>query len=287
MNAYNKGVPVAMEPPVAVESPYCKITGFTYTANDGSTKTVNVANGSCTAPPLTSTTPRQQAYKNPPAKGNVENGVLANTDGSVCSIPFIPVVVPGSPALSVDWPTQTVTIPSGSFLLQNGSIAPVYPTFEGFLCYDLQLKKWGKMAGQYKQLLDFSPINNAVNGVIPYSNFSIRAGVLKSSGLIYLFDHYPQSSRITYGKIGYYRLGITSPEEVRVQFRTRSTGTLTVDTSLNGRAISVGLSKSVNFVDEMQTEIQGMLPGAWSNITLSGIFDLTYLEYRGFKQGRR
>lgn len=286
MNAYNKAVPVIGSPPLAIDCPYCTISGFKYTANDNSTKTVSVAAGSCTAPSVTPGGVNAAPFVNPPGKTNIDD-ILGTINGSVCSRPFEPVTIPGSPTVNVDWPDQVVTIPAGSFLLRQGSIAPIYPDFFGFLSYDLQLKKWGKMAGMYKNLIDYSPVNSAVNGVIPYTQFSIRAGVLKSDGKIYLFDNAPLSSRITYGKIGYYRLGMTSAEEVRVQFRTVSTGKITVDTSLDGRVLGVGLTTEQAFSNALDATLYGATPGKWQNITISGIFDINYLEYRGFKQGRR
>jgi len=287
MNAYNQEFAVPQTPPLAIDSAYCAIIGFEYTANDGSTKTVAVTENSCAQPSLTPGGVNQAALPTGAKPGNVENNILATGNGSVCSIPFIPVLVPGSPATNVNWPTQVVTIPQGSYLLQDGSIAPIYPTFHGALAYDLQLKKWGKMKGDYKALMDYSPINNALNGIITLDNFKMMAGILKSDGKIYLFDAYPYASKIVYGKIGYYRLGVTSMEEVRVHFRTPSKGSMWIEGSLNGRGLSVGYTKTVTFTDVISAELFGGPSVKWNNITIEGIFDISYLEYRGFAAGRR
>ena len=133
------------------------------------------------------------------------------------------------------WPEQTVTVPGGVFLLQDGSIAPVYPTMYGALVYDLFLKKWGKMNQSYKLLLDYSPVNSADSGGVPYANFGILGGILAGDYKLKLFDNVPVESYITYGKIGYYRMGYTAGQEVRAQFAIESTGFITVDASYDGK----------------------------------------------------
>lgn len=281
---YNQGTDKVIPP--TPETAYCEIVGWSYTANDNTTKTVSAT--ACTAP-------QAAPKKNGPALGigdaapkdlNAPTTPLAG-DGSMCSKPFDPIVIPGLPDGSIVWPDQTVTLPPGQFLLQSGSLAPLYPTLPGALVYDLQLKKWGKMKLSYKQLLDYQPVNNWAGGGVPYNNFGILAGVMKAGGSIYLFDEDPEDSYITYGKIGYYRLGVTEPQEVRVHFRTVSSGTLRLDTSLGGRFLGAGLTKSVDFTNAGQVQLDGGYPGGWMNITISGKYDISYLEFRGVLKGRR
>ena len=260
-------IPIA---PIA-DSGYCTLTGWNYTNTSGGTS--SVAAGGCMATQETIPKP----WDNP----------QIGLDGSFCSIPFTPVTVPGAEALATGWPTESLTIPSGTFLLQDGSIAPVYPTFEGALVYDTKLKKWGKYKGLYKVLLNYQPINNALNGVVSYSVFGILAGILDISGKIKLFDAYPSDSYITYGKIGYYRLGFTTVEEVHVHFASASTGYVRVDTSVSGKFYDPFLSKGQAFTSASQVALTGANPGRWHNITIGGIYDINYLEFRGFKQGKR
>lgn len=283
MYVYNKAVNKDITP--TPETAYCEIVGWEYTANDNTTKTV--AATACTAP-------QAAPKKNGPALGlgepmpsDTENNLPIAGSGSMCGAPFIPVLIPGLPDESVTWPDQTVTLPPSSFLLQKGSLAPVYPILPGALVYDLQLKKWGKMKVAYKQLLDYQPVNNWAGGGVPYNNFGILAGVLKSNGGIYLFDEDPENSTITYGKLGYYRLGVTSPQEVRIHFRTVSSGTLRIDTSLGGRFLGAGLTKSVDFTNVGQVQLDGGFPGSWHNVTITGKYDISYFEYRAITQGRR
>lgn len=206
--------------------------------------------------------------------------------GSLCSGAFEPPLpIPGNPPIV--WPSTSVTIPDGSFLLQTGSIAPIYPNFAGALVYDLHLKKWGKMRLPYKQLLDYSPINTTDSGVVLYSAFGILGGILDAGGKISLFDAFPKDSYISYGKVGYYRLGKTSPEEVTVHFRTPCTGTLKVETSLRDNKLATGWSKTQPYTDATSVTLYGAYPGSWCNIEVRGQYDINYLEYRGVIQGRR
>jgi len=285
MYAYNVGEYADISP--TPETAFCEIVGWEYTANDNTTKTVAAA--SCTAPKKLpkdgDLTPLNNKLQDNPEdqSGNPFN----QAGGTVCSKPFEPVTLPGIPPSFIDWEDQVVTIPAGNFLLQKGSIAPVYPDMYGALVYDMYLKKWGKYRGQYKTLLDYQPLNDQSGGGIPYNRFGILGGVLKSNGFVYVFDPFPSFSSITYGKIGYYRMGKTSVEECHVHFRTLSKGSMVVDTSLDGRGVSAGLSKTVEYDSVLSADIFGGFPGSWQNITINGIFDIQYLEYRGFIQGKR
>lgn len=274
MHAYNKGVDVALSP-VAVESPYCEIIGWEYTKVDGTKGTLPA--GACSAPTI-------YPANNPSTKPGGTIPSVAKSDGSYCGGAFEGATIGGQ---NITWPSQTVAFPTGSFLLQLGSAAPVYPTMAGALVYDLQLKKWGKMKLNYKQLLDYSPINSTLNGVVPSNVFGVNAGALGTNGKITLFDARPSDSYISYGKVGYYRLGNTSPEEVIVHFRSGSTGQLKVETSLTGRNLGAGLVTTQDFTNATEVRLTGAYPGRWANIEISGIYDINYLEYRGFIQGRR
>lgn len=273
MDAYNKGIDVEIAP--IPESPYCELTHWRYTNLAGAT--VLAAAAGCAAP---TSYPKNTAGTKPGA----DEPPISKLDGSMCGLPYIAKTIDGYVA---NWPSTSVTIPAGSFLLQKGSQAPVYPTFEGALVYDLQLKKWGKMKLRYKQLLDYSPVNSSLNGVIPFNVFGIMAGAMGAEGKISLFDHYPTESYISYGKVGYARNGNTSPEEVTAHFRVPSSGYIKVETSLEGKSLSAGFVKQDSFVNATEVTLYGAYPGRWANIEINGIFDLQYLEYRGFTQGRR
>jgi hypothetical protein len=209
--------------------------------------------------------------------------VRMGNEGTLASQPFTPMTYP----LTISWPDTEIVLPPSTFLLQDGSIGPIYPTYEGAIVYDLQLKKWGKMKLQYKQLLDYSPINNASDDTIPYETFGMQAGALRGDGYIYLFDKYPTDSYIKYGKIGYYRLGMTSTEEATVHFRTPSTGVMEVETSLDGRNPEASLVKAEVFENAFNHTLTYGFSGKWHNITIKGIYDIQYLEYKGVLAGRR
>jgi hypothetical protein len=40
----------------------------------------------------------------------------------------------------------------------------------------MALKKWGKFKGQFKQLIEYSPINKIDEGTITYDNFGMDVG---------------------------------------------------------------------------------------------------------------
>ena len=260
-----------------------KLTGWRYTKNDNTTAVIPAVD--CAEPPVY---PKgQTTFAVPIIQGDLD----VNPDGSFCSLPFEPVLIPGLDAVELNWPDQTVTLPAGTFLLQDGSIAPKYPTFFGFISYDLQLKKWGKYVGEYKVLVNYSPANSSPNGGISFNSFGILAGILDSFGKVRLFDNYPAYSYITYGKIGYYRAGMTTVEEVHANFSSPSTGFIKIDTSIEGRFVDPSLAKSMQFTDAGKVRLTGGNPGSWTNVTIGnsegGTWNLNYLEFRGFQQGRR
>ncbi len=277
MNAYNEGVDVELAP--TPDTGYCTLNGYDYTRDNDTIGHISVP--SCSAEP--EYPPDSEIRIAPLVYGDID---IAG-DGSFCSIPFTPVTIPGTPDVVISWPSTSVTLPASSFLLQTGSIAPVYPTMHGAFVYDLKLKKWGLYKGLYKCLVNYSPINNALNGVIPYNVFSVLGGIFDIAGFIRLFDAYPEDSYMTYGKLGFYRQGKTSVEEVKFQFASISTGQITVDSSIEGRFTDPMLAVSQSFENVMEANLTGGYDGNWHNITIRGTYDISYIEYRAQPKGSR
>lgn len=276
MIATNEGKDIPFGP--IPDTGYCTLVNWEYTKNDNNKTTASVAACDATAsyPPGSSVNQAPQIAQ--PSVGQ---------DGSFCSIPFEPVLVPGYPDGITEWPSVTIPIPGVNFLLQDGSIAPVNPTMYGFLAYDLHLKKWGRGDLIYKNLINYSPINNARNGVIDYSVFGVKGGVLLGNGKIRLFDQYPEDSYISYGKIGYYRLGKTQVHEFIVHFSELSTGSLEVTASLHGKSPNPTLFRSSNFSGQLDARLTGGFPGSWHLLTVRGNYNINYMEYRALPAGRR
>lgn len=186
-----------------------------------------------------------------------------------------------------DWPSLTIDLAPGTFLLEDGSAAPIYPTFYGAYVYDMQLKKWGRYDGEYKRLLDYAAINTYIPNTSSYKRVGIYGGSLDADGKIRLFDENPATSWVKFGKIGYYRQGMTSVEEVRAHFRVGATGTLSVESSVEGKLIDPTLNVFTEFENSMKWVHYGSYSAKWHNILISGKFDLSYLEFRGIISGRR
>ena len=278
-SAYNEGADYPIPP--TPESPYCTLTHWKYTDKNGVVqyKPATACDTTSDRYPGSNTPTRvvpQNAQQFPP---------INDADGSFCSNDF--EVPDGTENWDIAWPDETVTYPGGNFLLQLGSIAPRYPTFEGFFVYDLHLKKWGKMKGQYKQLLNYSPMNSASAATLNFTTFGIVAGLIKADGFVYLFDNDPVDSYLTWGKIGYYRAGMTDPEEVRMDFKTLSTGALRVDTSLDGTSLGTELTTTESFTSTRQVVCYPEYSGKWHNITVTGKYDVSHLQFKGLQKGRR
>jgi hypothetical protein len=264
---------------LGVESAYCTLTHWKYTDVNGVTKIVPAS--SCTVPsdyyPGSTSPSGVVNYTDP------RNNMLS-PDGSFCGEPF---KLPDILNLGVNWEDQTVVYPATGFLLQDGGIAPKYPTIYGFFCYDLHLKKWGKAKFDYKRLLDYSPINSESSSPVTFANFGILAGALKEDGLIYVFDDSPTDSQITWGKIGYYRQGITDIQEVRFDFASNCSGNVTVDVSLDGQSVVNSLTFTAAHANSKQVVVYPPYSGKWFNITVSGKYEIVYAEVKMLKKGRR
>lgn len=193
----------------------------------------------------------------------------------------------GTPLNPYPWVLDPLDLPEYSINLQRGSPGPVYPTYSGALVYDTEYKKWGKIKCKYKQMLDLSPINTNQGRIVTTKRFGIDAGVLQLDGRIHRFDKNPAESYIKYGKIGYYRLGFTTLEEVRIQFRTPCTGSLLIEGSLDGRNPEGSLKHETPYDSVTSYTVYPSMSARWHTITFKGNFDITHLEYRGVISGRR
>lgn len=179
------------------------------------------------------------------------------------------------------------TLPGASFLLQQGSITDVYPTFVGAFVYDLHLKKWGKYKGEHKLLLESTPINTAINGSVTYTDLGANAGILDTTGAIKIFDSAPLDSWIRYGKIGYYRLGFSDLVEVKASMRIPSTFIITSESSMDGKLLDLNKNTESFFTDEVVAECFIDVSARWHTVKISGNYDLTGLEVRATLSGRR
>lgn len=186
-----------------------------------------------------------------------------------------------------NWSSYTYTLGAGEFFLQQGSAAPLYPTFKGAYVYDTHLQKWGKFVADYAKLIDYQAINTYQPGEQSYGRFGIYGGIVDGTGKIKLFDDAPVDAEIVYGKMGYYRQGMTTTEEWKVQHRTPLTGKITTYTSLDGKVMSPALTMEHDFISSGLWHATGGYSGRWHSIKLSGQFDLTYIEFRGIIQGKR
>lgn len=264
---------------IVPESGYCLLTHWKYVDVNGNEQTA-VASTCIATEDKYPGSAVDSGHRQVPNDAGRDN-LLNPTTGTFCSVPY-----ESSPYEPVIWEDQTVNFPKSSFLLQNGSLAPIYPTKYGAFVYDLHLKKWGKYKLEYKCLLDYSPVNTAQGVPVNFDFFGILAGVHKSDGFLYIFDDNPSNSLITWGKIGYYRGGITSAQEVRFDFASVSAGEVIVDISLDGKNVASDLTSITNF-NGVTVIAYPPYDGKWFNVSLSGKWDVSFMEFIGFKKGRR
>lgn len=184
----------------------------------------------------------------------------------------------------------SVLFPGANYVIQEGSTFQSYSNdnLQGAFVYDLHLKKWGKWKWDYKVLVPLASANSGYNtGAFNYTDLGITAGLLRNDGLIYLFDQEPSEGFISYGKIGFYRLGMVHFLEAQLDFRKPFTGDVRIEASRDGRHIT-----GTQFLEQSYTDVNcvKMYPNMryrWYTITISGKYDLQYMEVRGNISSRR
>lgn len=223
----------------------------------------------------------ETAITDPFADGNLygDNGPVVVNGTSYSSTPGEPPSVP----------IYTVEIPTGPVLLQEGSIEPIYPTYLGAFVFDLHYKKWGKMVQNHKNLFDIFPVNTmAGEGVFPYETFLPKMACRLEDGTLPIFDQYPQESELCFGKIGFFRRGFTSIEEIRYQHRVVMTGTLRLEGAReDGRSVHPDLVFERPYENLAEVREGFSVSCPWFNVVFKGFFDLIALEARGYRAGKR
>lgn len=219
--------------------------------------------------------------------GNPDNATLATMAVPVSGAS--PGSYPGGSSgnTSSNSSPTTTYVPDIHWTLHDGVTFPEYPTFQGALVYDTQLKKWGKIKREFKLLLDYTPVNTAGNGSISHVNYGMDAGILSDTGTIHLFTADRVDSYIKYGKLGYYRAGFTRSSELVAHFRKPFYGSLLIEPSLNGRDRDPGLAISQTFDGVYEATLPCDMSAKWYALSIVGEFDLNYLEFRGSSSGSR
>lgn len=177
--------------------------------------------------------------------------------------------------------------PSGTFNLQDGIPAPIYPTYAGAYVYDSHYKKWGKMKKEFMTLMDFNPINTLSGSLLAATRFGVVGAAVNLDGTVQAFDANPSDSYIKFGKFGLFRFGMTTLEELILQFGLVSTGSVDVETSLDGKSTETALTKSTAFSAVKNTKVPVGNTGNWHNIVVRGQYDLTYMQPNAYRVGRR
>lgn len=183
--------------------------------------------------------------------------------------------------------TGTVVLPSSSFLIDAGSDLPMYSIFSGALVYDTVYQKWGKFKGNFRLVMELTPSNGFDSSVSGFTDFGMNVGILEELGVIRLFDNRPTDSYLRWGKIGFSRLGFTTLFEASVHFRSNSTGTLEIESSLNDRDLRLSLKRTTSFSSIRQVTHKSSFAARWHTLALRGQWDLQYAQFNGKMSGMR
>lgn len=205
--------------------------------------------------------------------------------------PFVPtpgqvILAPLNPTPSWPYP-DPVPIPDAFALFRKGTPSPFYPLYKGAVFLDLLYQKWGRYSNEHIVTFDMLPVNRVDGSVVPQKDFGVRAGALRADRRLSYFTGEGNTSAITYGRLGFYRLGVTTLTNLVVRFAEPATCNIVVEVSFDGEEILPEFSVGVSVVARKQVVIPFTLKGKWFNIRIEGQFNLTGLSYQGEARGRR
>lgn len=191
-----------------------------------------------------------------------------------------------NPPYQWDYPT-TLPLPDNYALFQIGSLAPYYPTYVGAVVYDQVQEKWGKFDAAHKLVYEINPINRADETITLNPDTGMLAGSLNPVGLVSMFGPNNPEGLVVYGKIGYYRLGMTTMQEARAYFNAPAVGNIIVEASIDGTNIDPTLSYAVELNGQTTVLLNFTSTAKWFNIRIEGQFRLITLQVNLESAGRR
>lgn len=185
-----------------------------------------------------------------------------------------------------DYP-DAIPLPPNSVLYQSGSLSPYYPTYKGAPVFDLLLQKWGMYNNDHKGVYGLMPVNRVDSTIMPLADKGMFAGALTVDGKCTVFDENSPDSFIAYGKLGFYRRGMSFATEVRAHFNPVANGHVVVECSIDGVTINPDLSYAVDVTGQRNAILTFTRRARWFIIRVVGNFNLNYLELLAEEKSRR
>ena len=199
-------------------------------------------------------------------------------DGSVSYTPQPPYVW--------DYP-DAIPLPPNNVLFQSGSLSPYYPTYKSASVFDLLLQKWGTYNNDHKGVYGLMPVNRVDTTIMPLPDRGMFAGAFTVDGKCTVFDENSPDSFIAYGKLGFYRRGMSFATEVRAHFNPVANGHVVVECSIDGVTINPDLSYAVDVTGQRNAILTFTRSARWFIIRVVGNFNLNYLELLAEEKSRR
>lgn len=198
-------------------------------------------------------------------------------------LPGVPTL---NPPFSWDYP-ETLPLLPNYVLFQEGTLAPYYPTYEEAVVWDTQYNKWGRYNNPHKAVYSLFPVNRTDQSIVPNQAGILRGGALSPEGWCSVFSTENPTSRITYGKIGDYRLGWTKATKAVAQFGYPANAYVVAEVSMDGDTVDTNLSQAGNAANVRRLELPFTLEGKWFNIRFEGQFNIVGLSLESQARSRR
>lgn len=211
---------------------------------------------------------------------------IPDTDNLDPSVPEVLRPTTPNPPYQWDYPTSLPFDPAYA-LYKKGSLAPYYPKYKGAVIYDTLLQKFGRYDAEHYVVYPLMPVNRADEAVAPVKDTGMFAGCVDSAKYATIFKPNTRQAFATWGKLGYYRLGMTRLSELRAYFAEPAYGQLIVEGSLNGSTIEPSLSVAVDLAGQYNAILPFTSVAKWFNIRIEGQFNLTTLQINAEGRSRR
>lgn len=247
-----------------------ELSGWGYTPRGGfSFRKTHKRHSSTTCPMATSTFNYVPGNSKPPEIGNKA------TDAGGLNPPY-----------KWEYPDSLPFGPN-TVLYQKGSLAAYYPLYKGAIVYDSLLEKFGSYDSPHYMVFGTMPVNRADLTIVPLPDVGMFAGAISETKEAKMFNANTPEALAVWGKIGYYRQGMTAMQEIRAYFKEKAYGSLIVEVSMDGVAVDPTLTLAVNFNGESSAILPFTAVGKWFNIRIEGRFNLTTLQINSESAGRR
>ena len=185
-------------------------------------------------------------------------------------------------------------IPDGNFIAASGVLESPDPIYSRSLILDTSLKNWGSCDTEFRNLIDFVPVNarstNPITDVtstkFTYQNLAASLAIMLKDGSLNICTQQITDSFIEFGNYGLTQSGTTTFLDAVASFAAETGATIEVLGSRNGEQLNSLFTVSAISVNGAAA-VNSVLTCKWFRLRVSGRYNLKALEISGQRGGNR